>query len=169
LVEIVGHLDCFLTAQGLSKFCFCIQCNFFFFFFKSRFQQQCPDSSTALVVYSTSPFVFLPDLLALLVFTKVLRSVFSKADLCFCCRSKSYMCHYTFPDTNELCSQQTFSLRLAHDGCDFNALEYGSSESNALLCEPIATICSFLFVYVVMTFELMMNNFQCEYLSFMAG
>jgi hypothetical protein len=41
-----------------------------------------------------------------------------------------------------------FSLKSAHDGCGSNALEHGSRESQALLCELAAVVCGFLFFFV---------------------
>jgi hypothetical protein len=113
---------------------------------KFRLQQQHLASSTALAVYFIVLFVFLPDLLALSVSTRVLRLAFSKSDLRFHCKFKSYTCHYTFfLSINESCRQHTFSLRLAHDGCGSNTPELGSRESHALLCEHTVAICGFLF------------------------
>ena len=59
----------------------------------------------------------------------------------------------------------------ARDSCNSNVSERRSCESHALLCELAAIVCifCFLFVNVVLTFELRTNNFWWEGLSLMVG
>jgi hypothetical protein len=47
----------------------------------------------------------------------------------------------------------------------FEHAKRGSCESHTLLCEPITAVFGFLFIYVVLTFELMTYNFRYEDLS----
>jgi hypothetical protein len=103
-------------------------CNLCLCWILLRLQQQRLASFTVLAVYSISMFVFFPNLLALLVFARVLKLAFSKANLRFRHRSKSYI----FPDAYKSHRQQTFSLRSTRNSCGSNVAKHGSHESHTL-------------------------------------